>query len=131
MMRKCKVCGVNSDGACVCLITKTSGAKKFDANKLDLSLIPAIAEEAEAEALMVGEAKYGRYNYTEGHKASKLVAALRRHVNDWFHKLEDRCPIDGQKHLGAAKACLSLLMHQEQLGTLIDDRFKPKKGEDI
>lgn len=104
-------------------------ASKNDSKKPDLSLIPYVALIKEAEALMVGEKKYGRYNYTKGHKASQLIAALMRHTLAWYQG-EENDPEDGQHHLGAARACLSMLLRQQELGTLIDDRYNPNnKGE--
>ena len=100
-------------------------AAKNDTAKLDLSLIPLVGMEAEAKALMVGEKKYGRYNYCKGHKASQLIAAMLRHAMAYSDG-EEFDPIDGQPHLGSIKACASMLLRQQQLGTLIDDRFKPE-----
>ena len=53
---------------------------KHDTGKVDISLVPLVATEAEARALMFGEKKYGRYNYTQGFETSRLVAACLRHV---------------------------------------------------
>lgn len=100
-----------------------TGAKKNDKEKPDLSLIPLISQIAEAKAFMVGEKKYGRYNYCEGHKASQLIAALVRHAYAWFEG-EENDPVDGQPHLGSVKACVSMILRQQELGTLKDDRFK-------
>ena len=53
---------------------------KHDTGKVDISLVPLVATEAEARALMFGEKKYGRYNYTQCFETSRLVAACLRHV---------------------------------------------------
>ncbi len=98
-------------------------ASKNDQSKLDLSLIPKVALEAEAVAFMVGQAKYGRYNYTKGHKASQLIAALLRHALAW-NEGEECDPVDRQHHLGSVRACAAMILRQAELGTLIDDRFK-------
>lgn len=97
---------------------------KFDSNKPDLSLIPYCAEVAEAEALMIGEKKYGRYNFEDGHKASQLASAIKRHLGKWMNG-EERDP-DGQHHLGAIKANCSMLLRQIELNTLTDDRTSKK-----
>jgi hypothetical protein len=73
-------------------------AAKNDKEKMDLSLIPYVSQLAQAKALMVGEVKYGRYNYCKGHKASQLVAAAQRHLLAWFNG-EELDP-DGQHHFG-------------------------------
>lgn len=101
-----------------------SGASKNDKEKVDLSLIPYISELRHAEAFMVGQKKYGRYNYCKGHKSSQLVAAAKRHLSAWFNG-EDFDPTDGQHHLGAVMACCSMILRQEELGSLVDDRYKP------
>jgi hypothetical protein len=96
---------------------------KHDTGKVDLTLVPLVATEAEARALMFGEKKYGRYNYTQGFEASRLVAACLRHVMA-YQDGEDTDPESGLPHLGHAKACLSMLLHCDQLGTLRDNRLK-------
>ena len=100
-----------------------STALKNDKDKLDLSLNPYVAVKAMAKAFMVGEKKYGRYNYTKGHKASQLAAACERHLKAWFEG-EENDPTDGQPHLGSVMACVAMILRQQELGTLIDDRFK-------
>lgn len=103
--------------------TLPTGASKHDKAKPDLSLLPKIFLEEVAKAFMVGEKKYGRYNYTKGHKASQLVAAAQRHITAWYQG-EENDPVDGQHHLGAAAACMAMALRQAELGTLKDDRFK-------
>lgn len=103
-------------------------ASKNDKEKIDLSLIPYVAQQAEAKAFQVGEKKYGRYNYCKGHKASQLVAAAQRHLLAWFQG-EENDPIDGQPHLGSVRACTAMLLRQMELGTMIDDRFKGNDDE--
>lgn len=98
-------------------------ASKNDDEKADLSLIPYISQIEQAKALMVGEKKYGRYNYCKGHKASQLVAAAERHLKAWFDG-ENHDSKDGQHHLGSVMACCSMILRQEELGTLKDDRYK-------
>lgn len=108
----------------------SDGASKHDKEKTDLSLIPMVAMIAEAKALMIGEKKYGRYNYTKGHKASQLVAAAQRHLLAWFEG-EELDPQDGQPHLGSVRACIAMLLRQQELGTLKDDRFKGESSVQV
>lgn len=98
-------------------------ASKNDKEKVDLSLIPAVSMLEHAKAFMVGEKKYGRYNYCKGHKASQLVAAAMRHLTAW-NEGEEHDPKDGQHHLGSVMACCSMILKQMELGTMTDDRFK-------
>jgi hypothetical protein len=102
-------------------------ASKFDREpgkeKVDLSLIPLVAEQAIARAMMYGEKKYGRYNYCKGHEASQLVAAARRHLAAWFNG-EENDPESGVNHLGHAMANCLMILRQQELGTLKDNRYK-------
>ena len=100
-------------------------ASKNDKEKIDLSHVPKVFLEAVAKAFMVGEKKYGRYNYYKGHTASQLVAAAQRHLVAWFEG-EELDPVDGQPHLGSVGACIAMLLKQQQLGTLNDNRYKPE-----
>lgn len=101
-------------------------ADKFDSNKPDLSLIPRIAEETLARVMQYGEKKYGRYNYTKGIEASRMVAAAKRHLSAWFDG-EDLDKESGVSHLGHVMACCLIILRQEELGTLVDNRFKKEK----
>lgn len=97
-------------------------ASKNDSEKADLSLIPRVALEAAARAFMVGEKKYGRYNFYKGHQASQLIAALLRHATAWMEG-EDCDTEDGQHHLGSVIACAAMVLQQQKLGTLKDNRY--------
>ena len=102
---------------------KLNKASKNDKEKIDISLIPYVALQTEAKAFMVGAVKYGRYNYCKGHEASQLVAAAQRHLLAWFQG-EELDPQDGQPHLGSVRACVAMILRQQELGTLIDNRYK-------
>lgn len=99
-------------------------AAKNDSSKPDLSLLPRKFLEEVARAFMVGETKYGRYNYCRGIEASRLIAATMRHLSAW-NEGEEHDPVDGQHHLGAAGANIAMALRQIELGTLKDNRFKP------
>ena len=110
-------CSTSSGG-----LPQEIGAIKFDTSKPDISLIPYIALQAEAKAFAIGETKYGRYNYCKGHLSSQLVAAAQRHLLAWFDG-EENDPIDGQPHLGSVRACCAMILRQQELGTLKDNRY--------
>ena len=99
---------------------------KHDEDKADLALIPEAALIAAAQAFMVGEKKYGRYNYELGLEASRVAAAMIRHSYAWLRG-EEKDPKDGQPHLGSVIACAAILLRTQELGTLIDNRSKTKK----
>lgn len=97
-------------------------AKKFDQQKIDLSLLPLPFLEQTAQALMYGEKKYGRYNYTSGFDSHRIVAAFLRHALA-YQNGEDLDPESGLPHLGHAGACLAMLAHTQALGTNKDTRL--------
>jgi len=103
-----------------------SGAVKHDSAKPDLSLIPFIALKRLAEAMMVGAKKYKRFNYCQGMEVSRQVAAIMRHAA-LYNDGED-FDADGQHHLGSIMANCLMILRQEELGTLIDDRYKPPQS---
>lgn len=98
---------------------------KFDDDKPDMSLLSRPFLEAVAHAKMIGEKKYGRYNYLEGMEASRYVAAAMRHLVAWMDG-EDFDPKDGHCHLGAVGANMDMLLHCLENGTLIDNRRTAK-----
>lgn len=98
-------------------------AKHFDDGKPDLSLIPAVAEEVMAKAMMYGQGKYGRYNYCSGHEAGKLIASAKRHLSAWYNG-EDNDKESGVSHLGHAMCNIAMLLRQIELGTMKDDRYR-------
>lgn len=101
-------------------------AKHFDEGKPDLSLIPSVAEEAMARAMMYGTNKYGRYNYCNGHEAGKLIASAKRHLSAWYNG-EENDKESGVSHLGHAMCNIAMLLRQIELGTMKDDRYSPEK----
>ena len=105
---------------------KSKKARKNDKRKPDLSLIPKIALEKEAEAFMVGESKYGRYNFYNGMEVTRLISAAQRHLLAYLEG-EENCPVDGQHHLASVRACCAMILKQSELGTLIDNRYKKGK----
>ena len=101
----------------------TVGGTKHDSGKPDLSLVPRVALEEIAKALMHGEKKYGRYNYLKGFDSNRLIAATLRHVYAW-NSGEDNDPESGLSHVAHALAGLSMLLDCQRVGTLTDGRFK-------
>ena len=95
---------------------------KHDSGKPDLSLIPYSALIEAAKGFMLGAQKYGRYNYTEGLEASRLVAAALRHLAAW-NQGEDTDPESGASHLGHVICCAAMIIECQRLHTLSDDRF--------
>jgi hypothetical protein len=106
-------------------MTTEDRARKDDQGKADITLLPYIGMVRAAEAFMIGELKYGRYNYCKpGLAASQIAGALFRHAGKWYNG-EEFDQEDGQHHLGAVIACAMMLLRKQELGTLIDDRYIP------
>ena len=102
--------------------------------KPDYSLIPKSFMDGVAYSMMAGELKYGRNNYTEGHKITQLTAAATRHLKQIeAGELVDEDTSDRLQrevtHMGCVAASMLMLIHQLELGTSVDDRFKPKKKD--
>jgi len=107
-----------------------SSAKKNDVldKKPDLSLLPKIFKEQVAYGMMAGAQKYGRNNYLEGHSINQLIAAAERHldaIKDGEDIDQDTTDRVERTVYHAALVCTNMLMllHQQQVGTLKDDRF--------
>ena len=97
--------------------------------KLPLHLWPATATAMGCIGLLEGMGKYGRLNWRATPVyASVYVAALKRHMEDWFEGQD--LALDSQNpHLANALACLAILVDAQAHGTLIDDRqFAPTPG---
>lgn len=110
-------------------MTEPVQGKKNDAGKADISLIPLSALEVEARGFMLGEQKYGRYNYCKGMEATRLVGAALRHLLKW-QEGEDLDTESGFSHLGHVRCCMAMLIETQRLGTLIDNRYPQKKEQE-
>ncbi len=108
-------------------VAEEKAASKNDQEKADVALIPQVALVAAAKAFQVGEKKYGRYNFYKGHKASQLISAMLRHATAWMEG-EENDPADGQPHLGSVIACAAMILQQQKLGTLKDNRYKEESN---
>ncbi len=93
------------------------------AAKLPLHLVPASGIAYEAMAFLDGASKYDPYNW-RGNKvvASIYIAACKRHLDLWFDALEEDAVDSGVPHLGAARACLGIIIDAKETGNLVDDR---------
>jgi len=120
--------GTSSTGGEIVTMEPVGGAVKHDQGKPDVSLVPKELVFETAKALMVGERKYGRHNFTSGFKSSRLISAAMRHLFKYADG-ENFDQEDGQHHLGAAAACIGMLLKLEALNRLDDDRYKPQGGQ--
>lgn len=90
--------------------------------KPPLHLIHLIPQLHESAALHSGRLKYGCNNYLESPvEAMTYVGAMLRHIGQWASG-ERVDPKELVHHLGAVKACCTILMTTEATGMLIDNR---------
>lgn len=114
-------------------IVKASKNDKAD-NKPDYSLVPKVFMDQVSYVMMAGAEKYGRYNYTKGHNMSQLISAAERHLKciqeceDIDKDCSDRIGVEVY-HAANVAANMLMLLHQTELSTIIDDRFKLNKDE--
>lgn len=93
--------------------------------KIPLHLWPTTATVFGALALLNGMCKYGRSNWRiAGVSATIYYDAARRHLDAWFEG-EEVDPDDGVPHLGAALACIAIIIDAQSAGKLNDDRLYP------
>lgn len=107
-----------------------SKGDKDNKGKPPISLLPLAGVEAAARAFQDG-LKYGLHNYKKGMSAHELADAALRHIFAYLSG-EDITPDseNGAPHLGCAIAELMMIEECKRLGTLVDDRFKPKDSND-
>lgn len=104
----------------------TNPKQAFGDKKPPLHLIHAIAQLHESAALHSGRRKYGENNYIESPvEAMTYLGAILRHTQQYISgERVDRKEL--VHHLGAVKACCTILLTAEATGMLIDNR--PKVG---
>ena len=87
-------------------------AIKFDANKLDWSLIPWDSVEEILKVLEFGKAKYSSWNWAtgEGFKYTRVFNSLLRHLFSWIRG-EDNDPESGLSHLAHAGCNVFFLLY--------------------
>ena len=109
---------------------KSISGKKDDVidGKLNYMYIHPHALYQVGAAFSAGKDKYGAWNYLNGHKASVLQSAAKRHMDAWFYAREEydedcsnRVGMD-VSHLANAIAELVMALGQIAEGTIVDDR---------
>jgi hypothetical protein len=107
-------------------MTKHTEGVKFDADKLRLDLLPPELEKAVSEILAFGAKKYEPFNWCKGLKYSRVYAAARRHLMQWWIG-EDIDKESGLPHLWHCACNLAFLIsYENQKGKYkkFDDRRK-------
>jgi len=100
----------------------TNPKDAIGSDKLPIHLWPATATAVGCVAMANGMLKYGRSNFRAvGVKTSIYIDAAKRHL-DAFFEGEECDPDDGVPHLGAALACIAIIIDARAAGKLNDDR---------
>ena len=118
-------------------ILEEKGASKNNKKdcKPDYALLPKAFMDQVAFVMMAGEHKYGRFNYCLGHEITQITAAQCRHAKlieagediDWdtTNRLREVYPDSPEiTHLACIAAGSLMALHQKELGTLRDERYK-------
>ena len=120
---------------------KKKHGKKYDAGKVDLSLVPYEVLEEISKVLMHGARVYGRYNWEDGLNYTRLDSAALRHRGKFMDRHEridaddvcktcktPPCDVHSQRHHLAATIVnyMFLLSFELNNRTDLDDR-RPKK----
>jgi hypothetical protein len=100
----------------------TNPKQLYGDKKPPVHLIHQIAELHESAALHSGRRKYGENNYIQTPvEAMTYVGAMLRHIKAWVSG-ERVDPKELVHHLGAVKACATILLTTEATGMMIDNR---------
>ena len=90
--------------------------------KIPIHLWPNTATIMGCMAMLNGMLQYGRVNFRASDiKASTYISASKRHLDAW-EEGEEVDPVDKVPHLGAALACIAIIIDSRAAGRLIDDR---------
>lgn len=100
----------------------TNPKDAISSSKLPLHLVSPVVKAYQAVVHLLGNVKYGAWNYRAGGaRASVYRAALERHMDRWWEG-EELDPVDGTPHLANALACIDILIDCSVMGNLQDDR---------
>lgn len=102
-----------------------SEGTKFDTDKSPLDLIDHQSLTAVANVFGFGAKKYGRFNFKNGIKYSRLIAAAYRHLGA-FNSGEDLDPESLHNHIAHLGCCVLMLLEMQRRHPNLDDRYKPE-----
>jgi len=85
---------------------------KYDSGKPQLDLVPPSLDEAVGDILTLGAKKYASHNWRKGINYSRIVASLKRHMNEFYKgNLIDK--ESGKPHLHHAACNIAFLIEYE------------------
>jgi hypothetical protein len=105
---------------------KEDAAKKFDADKTPLDLLPFYALDGVGLVLAYGAKKYAAHNWRKGMAHSRLISAALRHIFA-YARGEEFDQESGLSHLDHAACCLLFLSESVKRNYGSDDRYKEPK----
>lgn len=100
--------------------------KKFDQGKPKLHLLVKEALDGAAYAFMMGEEKYGKWNYREGIEYTKICDSLMRHTLAFLNG-EDLDPESGLPHTFHINANAHIIEYMRVHKPEMDDRHAKKE----
>jgi Domain of unknown function (DUF5664) len=127
----CRDCNLTSDTFIGPTSKSVDGFKKFDDGKLQWDMMPEAALEQVIKVFMLGQKKYGRWNWLDNAAEvsyTRYLNAMERHFKK-FKRGQDFDEESGLPEL-AHLICNALMLLTYQLLKLgIDDRRKDLKGK--
>ena len=98
-------------------------------SKCPLHLVPPAGTQEAAWVHKGGNDKYGPFSWRDANpKASTYVAALKRHIDEYFWEGIDADHDSGRHPLGHVIAGCNILLDSIKLGVLVDDRPSATKN---
>ena len=98
-----------------------SGGTKFDDGKERYDLVPRFAQEQYVKILTRGAIKYGERNWEKGLKWSRLIAAIKRHLQS-YENGEDLDKESGLYHMAHVMCNAAFLLEYYRIYPEGDDR---------
>ena len=101
--------------------TSKHKAVKYDEGKLRYDLVPTEALADIVGVFTYGAGKYGTRNWEQGIEASRLYAAVHRHLAAYWSG-ENSHNESGLSHLAHAGCDILMLLQSSRIPTAVDDR---------
>jgi len=102
-------------------VNKEDQATRFNAGKVQHSMLPKSLLDETSKVLMFGAQKYDRNNWKKGMDYTSVYDSLQRHLTAFLDG-ENEDPESGLLHLGHAACNLAFLIEYYTKGTGNDDR---------
>lgn len=112
--------------------TDTTNPKdRIGSKKVDLSLVPPVADILESQVMQLGADKYGAFNWRDTSvRLTVYIAAVLRHMSA-IRDGQDIDPESGISHWAHIRANTGIILDAMESGKLIDDRKTSGKAADV